>query len=87
MFETSESQEPTRNSHILSTGRTEWGKALAKNNKVPKDRGQALASLGCYVLVPTFGTIEELSDEEGHKSFNQLSKRTTTPHAAQVPVG
>lgn len=86
MFETSESQGLTRDSHIINTGRTEWGKALAKNNKVPKGRGQALASLRCYVLVPTFGTIEELSDEESHTSSNQLSKKTTPPHAAQVPV-
>lgn len=27
VFETSESQELARDSHILSTGRTEWGKA------------------------------------------------------------
>lgn len=70
LFATSESQELTRDSHILSTGRTEWGKACAQSNKEPKDRGQALVSLGCCLPVPTLGTIEEMGDEEGHTNFS-----------------
>lgn len=50
------------------TKHRDWGRAQIKSNKVPKDRGQA--SLGCCVLVPAFGTIEELSDEKGHTNFS-----------------
>lgn len=73
-FETTESQELTQDSHILSTGKAEWGRAQAKSNKVPKDRRQAPASLGCYVLVPAFGTTEELSDEQKDHTCLLLSR-------------